>query len=74
MTLYVCKTPLEIATRIFEVFLLEGDSALIKALLRVIELRKRKILRLEDGDLHKYMKEDIIVECIKKYSISALIS
>ena len=74
MTLYVYKCPLEIATRIFEIFILEGEQALIKALLRVIELRKRKILRLQDEVLQKYMLEDIIVECIGKYSISSLIS
>ena len=74
MTLYVYKTPIEIATRLFEIFILDGETALIKILLRVIELRKRKILRLDDMDLHKYMKEEIIEECIKKYTISALIS
>jgi hypothetical protein len=51
MTLYVYRTPLEIATRLFEIFILDGETALIKALLRVIELRKRKILRLEDEAL-----------------------
>jgi hypothetical protein len=74
MTLYVYRTPLEIATRIFEIFILDGETALIKALLRVIELRKRKILRLVDEELQKYMLEDIIVECIDRYSISSLIS
>ena len=74
MTLYVYRTPLEIATRLFEIFILDGETALIKALLRVIELRKRKILRLEDEALQKYMLETIIEECIDRYSISSLIS
>jgi hypothetical protein len=73
MTLYVYRTPLEIATRLFEIFILDGETALIKALLRVIELRKRKILRLEDEALQKYMLENIIEECIDRYSISSLI-
>lgn len=51
MTLYVYKTPLEIATRLFEVFILDGDAALIKFILKSIGLRKKKILHLEDEHL-----------------------
>jgi hypothetical protein len=51
MTLYVYKTPLEIATRLFEVFILDGESALIKFILKSIGLRKKKILHLEDEHL-----------------------
>ena len=51
MTLYVYRTPLEIATRLFEVFIIDGDMALIKCILKSIGLRKRKILKLEDEHL-----------------------
>jgi len=51
MTLYVYQTPFEIATRLFEVFILDGEIALIRALLRMIELRQKKILSLEDVEL-----------------------
>lgn len=44
MTLYVYRTPIEIATRLFEMFILDGDVALIKVILRSIGHRKRKIL------------------------------
>ena len=36
MTLYVYLTPIEIATRLFEIFLLDGENALIKVLLRMM--------------------------------------
>jgi len=39
MTLYVYLTPVEIATRMFEIFLLDGDIALIRVLLHMIELK-----------------------------------
>lgn len=55
MTLYVYLTPIEIATRLFELFLLDGEAALLQVLLRMIELKQKKILRLEDCDLQKYM-------------------
>lgn len=51
MTLYVYLTPIEIATRMFEIFLLDGDNALIRVLLHMIELKQRKILAKEDAEL-----------------------
>ena len=44
MTLYVYLTPVEIATRLFEIFILEGENALIRVLLRMIDLKEKKIL------------------------------
>ena len=39
MTLYVYLTPIEIATRLFEIFLLDGENALIRMLLKMIALK-----------------------------------
>ena len=39
MTLYVYLTPVEIATRLFEVFILDGEIAIIRVILRMIELK-----------------------------------
>ena len=44
MTLCVYLTPIEIATRFFEIFILDGENALIRVLLRMIELKKQEIL------------------------------
>ncbi len=72
MTLYVYLTPIEIATRLFELFILDGESALIQVLIRMIELKQKKILRLTDCELQKYMQSGMIIECTEKYSIGAL--
>jgi hypothetical protein len=63
MTLYVYLTPIEIATRLFELFILDGESALLQVLLRMIELKQKKILSLEDCELQKYMQSGMIIEC-----------
>ncbi len=39
MTLFVYMTPFDVATKLFEVFLLDGELTLIKALLKMIELK-----------------------------------
>ena len=51
MTLFVYLTPIEIATRLFELFILDGESALINVLVRMIDLRQKKILKLVDCEL-----------------------
>ena len=73
MTLYVYLTPIEIATRLFELFILDGEMALVRILLRMIELKQKKIMALEDVELQKYVLSGIIVECTEQYSIGALL-
>ena len=41
MTIYVYLTPIEIATRLFEIFLLDGENSLIRILLIMIELKQK---------------------------------
>ena len=51
MTLFVYLTPVEIATRLFEVFIFDGDLAIVRILLRMIELKRGKIMQLRDTQL-----------------------
>ena len=51
MTLFVYLTPIEIATRLFELFILDGESALVNVLVRMIDLQQKKILKLVDCEL-----------------------
>ena len=51
MTLFVYMTPFETAAKLFELFILDGESVLLKMLLRMVELKERKILGLEDMHL-----------------------
>ena len=44
MTLFVYMTPFETASRLFELFILDGEMVLIRLLLRMIELKEKKIL------------------------------
>jgi len=51
MTLFVYLTPIEIATRLFEVFILDGDLAIVRILLRMIDLKQSELLKRQDTDL-----------------------
>lgn len=39
MTLFVYMTPFDVATRLFELFILDGELVLIRVLLKMIELK-----------------------------------
>ena len=73
MTLFIYLTPIEIATRLFEVFILDGDLALIRILLRMIDLKHKELLVRRDVELQKYVLSGMIIECVEEYSIAYLL-
>jgi hypothetical protein len=63
ITLCIYKVPLKCATRIFEAFMVEGETALLNILFRMLEYKKEKIMEMGD-ELLEYLRMNIIVECI----------
>ena len=51
MTLFVYMTPFDVATKLFELFILDGELVLIRVILKMIELKQKVILALIDTDL-----------------------
>ena len=43
MTFAIDKSPMEIATRLFEVFIFDGEKAFIKVLMRMIDKKRREL-------------------------------
>jgi hypothetical protein len=44
-------TPFDVATKLFELFILDGELVLIRVILKMIELKQKVILALIDTDL-----------------------
>ena len=65
---------LEIAARLFEIFLLDGEQALGKILLRMIELKMSEVMARTDTDLQSYILREIIIECIEDYPMATLVN
>ena len=72
MTFGLNVCPMEISTRLFEVFLIDGEIKFIKVLLRMLELKKEEILKRDCTQLQKYILSEIIIECIKEFPIATL--
>ena len=51
MTLFVYMTPLDVASRLFELFLLDGENVLLTIILKMIELKQKKIMAINDLEL-----------------------
>jgi len=51
-TAFVYKTPLELSVRIFDIFLLDKEEALISTLVKIIKLMQEKILEYQSFVLY----------------------
>ena len=51
ITLFIYQIPLDIATRIFEFFILDGEMALLKILFKMLDYKREKMLSLYEFEL-----------------------
>ena len=73
MTFGMNNCPVEIATRLFEMFILDGEQSFIHLLLRMIELRQDEMYTLTDVSLQNYIHTDLIAKCIQNYPMRTLV-
>ena len=59
--------------RIFDLFLLEGEQAIVDLLIGTIELKTEKILELNEIFLMNYLRKDMIKECFEENTINGLL-
>jgi hypothetical protein len=73
LTLFIYHIPLPVSTRILELFMIEGETSLIRLLMKMLELKRYKILNLYEQALLDYLKSDIVLECIDEMSLDKLL-
>ena len=73
ITLYIYQIDHEYAMRIFEMFILDGEQALLRVLYRMLDLKGEKLCGLYEVELMMYLRTDIINECIEEYGIASLL-
>jgi hypothetical protein len=59
--------------RIFEMFILDGEQALLRVLYRMLDLKGDKICSLKEVELMIFLRTDIINECIAEHGIASLL-
>lgn len=73
ITLFIYDVPHFVATRIFELFLLEGEEFIIRFLFKMIKLKQKKILDMRDLECMHYMRQGMVLECINEFPLTELL-
>ena len=68
ITLYIYDAPLDIATRIFELFLLDGAQVIVDLIAGLIDIQYSKIMRLEELELMTYLRKEIITDVFNSFT------
>ena len=74
ITLFIYDNDRDKAFRIFELFLLEGEQILMDLIAAMLQIKKKKILTLEELDLMNYLRKDMIHECFNEIELSELLN
>ena len=69
ITLFVYQVPLPIASKIVECFILDGEIALVKILLRMLYVKRETIMRLQECELLSYLRSGMTSECCTEMEI-----
>ncbi|CDW72223.1 ecotropic viral integration site 5 protein homolog [Stylonychia lemnae] len=73
ISLFTYQVPLPIATRIFEYFIFEGETALLRVLFKMLQYKREKIISLDECELQNYLRAGMIVECAEELKIEELL-
>lgn len=67
MTLFIYDCEFEEATRIFEMFLLDGEQVILDLLVTFIEIKTDTILKLNELELINYLRKDMVTETLREF-------
>lgn len=73
ITLYIYDAPLDIATRIFELFLLDGAQIVVDLIAGLIDIQYSKIMHLEELELMTYLRKDIITDVFSSFTFKQVL-
>ncbi len=74
MTIFACGMPHELAVRVMDAFLIDGEEGLFVLLLRMLEAKEKDIVDMEGEALYVYLKSKLAVECFQQFSFEALLT
>ncbi len=70
ITLFIYDALLPIATRIFEMFLVEGEQVILDLIAGLIETQYLEIIAMEETELMEFLRRDILIETFKSKSFT----
>jgi hypothetical protein len=82
LTLFVYQTPLSLAVRLIDIFLIgmtsfltdvDGEEYIINLIKSLVLCSKKKLFSLENIDLHDFIRKDLIKSCVESEGIKVLL-
>jgi hypothetical protein len=74
ITLFIYDASPLLATRIFEMFLVDGAQAIVDVIASMLELAEEELLKLEELDLMNYLRKEIFDHVFNKYPTTFVLS
>jgi len=74
ITLFIYDASPLLATRIFEMFLVDGAQVIVDVIASMLELAEKELLKLEELDLMNYLRKEIFEHVFNKYPITFVLS
>ena len=74
ITLFIYDASPKLATRIFEMFLIDGAQTIVDVLASMLELAEEELLKLEELELMNYLRKEIFEHVFNKYPITFVLS
>lgn len=57
-----------------DLFMLDGEQIIVDILANMVQIKKKKILQLDELELMNYLRKDMAVECFAEYPMSKFVS
>jgi hypothetical protein len=58
--------------QIFDLFLLDGEDAIITVIFRMLQMKEQKIMELMDADMHHYCKNEFMTEVLSEVKLKVI--
>lgn len=73
ITLFIYDCEFDQATRMFEMFLLDGEQVIVDLLVTFIEKQTNRIMQLTDFELMNYLRKEMITDTLNEYSFQQIL-
>ena len=73
ITTFLYSVPFNFGVRVFELFLIEGENAIMECIVNMLNIMKDRILEMQFDRLHEYIKSGMANEFYIKYNSIALL-
>mmetsp|Transcript_6308 Transcript_6308/g.9365 ORF Transcript_6308/g.9365 Transcript_6308/m.9365 type:complete len:271 (-) Transcript_6308:1547-2359(-) len=73
-TICTYNVPEDLATRVMDWFLLDGENVVYSFLVSVLKVSEHKILNMSGEELYKYLRKQVVLDALEEAGIDSILS